>query len=65
VLVHLESRNNVIFNNVGVSIFCREWALLLPEDQRDLMVIRCNRLLMVAQDFYSQAGWRLTRRLTS
>jgi hypothetical protein len=36
-----------------------EWSLLLSEDQRELMVSGCNRLLMVTWDFYRRAGWWL------
>jgi hypothetical protein len=67
------SQNSVIFYNVDVSNFMQvilmvvhliqEWSLLLPEDQRDLIVSRCEHLLMAAQDFYSRAGWQLSRRL--
>jgi hypothetical protein len=37
----------------------QEYSLLLLEDQQEFMVTECNRLLTVARDFYSQAGWRL------
>ena len=40
------------------------WALLLPSDQRDLMVAGCTRLLSVAQDFFSQHTWQHIRRLS-
>ena len=37
----------------------RLWAYLLPVDQRELMDVGCNRLVMVAQNCYFQAtGWR-------
>jgi hypothetical protein len=58
-------RNNIIFNNqkdtnvLQVLRLAAHWILLwsyvLPEDQREYMVIGCNRILTVAQDFYFQA----------
>jgi hypothetical protein len=40
------------------------WFYLLPMDQRELMVIRCNRLLTVAQNFFFRAtGWRPIRKI--
>jgi hypothetical protein len=66
-------RNDVIFNRSKGTNFLQVislaahwiklWSYLLPVDQRESMVIGCNRLLTVAQDFYSLAGWRRTRRL--
>jgi hypothetical protein len=68
------SRNNVVFNNANNSNFLQvihmatqwiqDWSLLLPVDQRDHMLTGCNRLLTVTRDFYNQAIWRLSRRLT-
>jgi hypothetical protein len=39
------------------------WSLLLPEDQRGLTVTGCSRLLTVAHDIFSRAGWRHSSRL--
>ena len=59
-------RNNVVFNKTGVFHFLqvinmvvhwiRLWAHLLPVDQRELMDIGCNRLVMVAHDFFNRGG---------
>jgi hypothetical protein len=66
-------RNHIIFNNVGVPNFLHVihtatyqillWALLLLEDQRELMANECNRMLMVAHDIYNRDDWRHSRRL--
>ena len=68
-------RNNIIFNNqLGTNFlqvirmavhWIQLWSNLLPEDQREPMVIGCSRLLTVAQNFYFLATrWHLTRRIT-
>jgi two-component response regulator (ARR-B family) len=66
-------RNDIIFNRSKGSTFLQVirlavhwiqlWSCLLPSDQREPMDIGCTRLLTVAQDFFSQAGWRRARRL--
>jgi hypothetical protein len=55
-------RNNIIFNKQTGFNFLQViqmaadwihlWSYILPVDQREPMAIGCNRLLMVAQDFY-------------
>jgi hypothetical protein len=68
------SRNDIIFDKQKGTNFLQvirraaywiqQWALLLPEDQRETMVTGCNRLLTVTQDFFFLAtGWRHTSRL--
>jgi hypothetical protein len=68
------TRNGIIFNKQTGTNFLQvirrathwiqQWALLLPEDQRENMATGCNRLLTVTQDFFFQAtGWRHTSRL--
>jgi hypothetical protein len=32
------------------------WSYLLPKEEREHMVIDCNRILTVVQDFYFQGG---------
>jgi hypothetical protein len=54
-----------MFNNIGAYKFLQvirvalhriqEWSILLPEDEREPMV---------ARDFFNQAGWQYSRRLT-
>jgi hypothetical protein len=40
------------------------WSYLLLEDQREHMVIGCNQMLTVAQDFFFKAtGWRHINRI--
>jgi hypothetical protein len=66
-------RNDIIFNSSKGTNFLQVihlavhwiqlWALLLPVDQREHMVSGCRRLLMVAQDFFSLAGWQRFKRL--
>jgi hypothetical protein len=67
-------RNTIVFDKQKGTNFLQvirlaahwiqSWSLLLPEDQRELMVTGCNRLLTVAHNFYFQAtGWRQTSRL--
>jgi hypothetical protein len=44
----------------------QQWVLLLPMEQREAMVIGCNRMLLVAQDFFFQAtGWRHLNRIAN
>ena len=67
------SRNNIIFNKSGANFlqvirlaahWLDQWSLLLPEDQRELMVSGCNRLLTVTQDCYFWViGWRHNARI--
>jgi hypothetical protein len=68
------TRNDIIFNRQTGTNFLQvirrathwiqQWALLLPEDQRENMATGCNRLLTVTQDLFFQAtGWRHTSRL--
>jgi hypothetical protein len=54
-------RNNIIFNTKGYNFFAGTsaggaldflWSYLLPEDQREHMVIGCNRILTIAQDYF-------------
>jgi hypothetical protein len=70
------TRNDFIFNNQYGTNFLQvirraahsiqQWVLLLPLDQREAMVIGCNRMLAVAQDFFFQAtGWRHHNRLAN
>jgi hypothetical protein len=67
-------RNTIVFDKQKATNFLQviplaahwiqSWSLLLLEDQRELMVTRCNRLLTVAHDFYFEATrWRHTSRL--
>jgi hypothetical protein len=66
-------RNDIIFNMskrinflqvIHLAVhWIQLWAYLLPEDQREHMAFGCKRLLMVAQDFFSRAGWQRFRRL--
>jgi hypothetical protein len=66
-------RNNLVFNrkeNFHVlqvihmaTHWIQLWAFLLPSDQRELMVARCSRLLLVAQDFFSRHTWQHISRL--
>lgn len=66
-------RNDIIFNNIKsfnflqvihmVAHWVQQWALLLPQDQRDTMATGCRRLLMVAQDISNLATWQHTSRL--
>jgi hypothetical protein len=62
-------RNNIIFNNQNDTFFLQVlrltvhwimlWSYLLPKEQREHMVIGCNKILTVAHDFYFQATrWR-------
>jgi hypothetical protein len=66
--------NNMIFNKQKhtnfLQVIClaaywiHMWSYLLPVDQRELMAIGYNRLLMVAQDFFFWAtGWRHINRI--
>jgi hypothetical protein len=68
------TRNDLVFNNLKSTNFLQvilravhwiqQWACLMPEDQRQDMVIGCNRLLMVTQDFYFRVtGWRHINRI--
>lgn len=68
------TRNDIVFNKQSGTKFLQVirraahwiqlWAFLLPEDQREAMVTGCNRMLMVAQDFFFQAtGWRHINRI--
>jgi hypothetical protein len=41
------------------------WSYLQLEEQRQDMDIGCNRLGVVARDFYIRCGWRTHRRTTS
>jgi hypothetical protein len=66
-------RNNIVFNKSTsfnilqvihmVVHWVQLWALLLPQDQRDIIDTGCNHLQTVAQDILSQAGWCHIRRL--
>ena len=66
-------RNNIVFNRKDSTKFLQVihmavhwiqlWRFMLPEDQRELMVAGCNRLLTVAQDFFYQATWRPINRI--
>lgn len=66
-------RNDMVFNKIDSTNFLQVihtmvhwiqlWHFLLPEDQRECMVSRCNRLRMVAQDIFYQATWRHVKRL--
>jgi hypothetical protein len=60
-LVNLCSRSLANFMQVihMATFWIEEWSLLLSEDQRELIVSGCNRLLIVTRDFYRRAGWRL------
>jgi hypothetical protein len=56
------SRNDIIFNKQNGTNFLQvirravhsiqQWVFLLPLDQREDMVTGCNRMLVVAQDFF-------------
>jgi hypothetical protein len=58
-------RNTIVFDKQKGTNFLQvirlaahwiqSWSLLLPEDQRELMVTGCNLLLTVTHDFYFQA----------
>ena len=66
-------RNDIVFNKNKTCNFLQVihmvahwvqlWAFLLSPDQRDIMATGCNRLLTVAQDIFSRAGWQHTSRL--
>jgi hypothetical protein len=66
-------RNEVVFNKPKPQPFLqviplaihwiRTWSYLQPEDHRAAMESGCNRLEMVARDFYNQCGWRHQLRL--
>jgi exonuclease III len=67
-------RNDCIFNQKSFPSFLQVipiathwihmWSFLQPEDVRQDMDTGCNRLAMVAREFYSRFGWRSDRRLT-
>jgi hypothetical protein len=68
------TRNDIVFNKQNGTNFLQVirraahwvqlWVFLLPEDQWEDMVTGCNRLLMVAQDFFFYAtGWQHINRL--
>ena len=70
------TRNDIIFNRSKGTNFLQvifravhwiqQWAYLLPEVQRKDMDIGCNRLLMVAHDFYFLVtGWRHINRIAN
>jgi hypothetical protein len=70
------TRNDMIFNKQTGTNFLQvirraahsiqQWVLLLPMEQREAMVIGCNRMLLVAQDFFFQAtGWRHLNRIAN
>jgi hypothetical protein len=66
-------RNNVVFNNSKsfnvlqvihmIIHWMQQWALLLPQAQRDAMDFGCNQLRTVAQDILFRAGWQHISRL--
>jgi two-component response regulator (ARR-B family) len=67
---------DLVFNNQSGTNFLQvirraahsiqQWVFLLPVEQREDMVIGCNRMLVVAQDFFFQAtGWRHNNRITN
>jgi hypothetical protein len=61
-------RNDIVFNKKRTFNFLQVihmmvhwvqlWSFLLPPEQRDAMVIGCNQLVTVAQDFLCRAGWQ-------
>jgi hypothetical protein len=70
------SRNDIIFNKQSETNFLQvirraahsiqQWVFLFPLEQRGDMVIGCNRMLEVAQDFFFQAtGWRHLNRIAN
>jgi hypothetical protein len=70
------TRNDIIFNKQNGTNFLQvirraahwiqQWVFLLPLEHREGMVTGCNRMLVVAQDFFFQAtGWRHTNRLAN
>jgi hypothetical protein len=42
----------------------RMWSFLQPIERREALVIRCNRLELIAWDLYNQSSWRFYPRLT-
>jgi hypothetical protein len=66
-------RNDCIFNKKSFPSFLQViplathlihmWSYLQSEDVRLDMDIGCNRLVMVARDFYNRCGWSADRRL--
>jgi hypothetical protein len=70
------SRNNIIFNKQSEINFLQvirraahsiqQWGFLLPLEQREDKVIGCNRMLVVARNFFFQpTGWRHLNRITN
>ena len=63
-------RNDIIFNKksnfhflqvISMTVhWVQLWALLLPQEQRDVMASGCIRLQTVAQDILCRAGWQHT-----
>jgi hypothetical protein len=70
------TRNDIIFNKQIETIFfqvirraahsIQQWVFLLPVEQRESMVIECNRMLVVSQDlFFQTTGWQHINRIAN
>jgi two-component response regulator (ARR-B family) len=70
------TRNDIIFNKQNGTNFLQvirrathsiqQWVFLLPVEHQEDMVIGCNRMLVVAHDFFFQAtGWRHLNRIAN
>jgi hypothetical protein len=69
------TRNDIIFNRSKQSSFfqviplashkIRMWSCLQPEELRQDMVSRCNRLKTVALDLFNRRGWQHVARISA